>query len=180
MDFHLLSNLVRIELDGATGWVKATRATGEVFLIQPRDALALMTWSQGNAQTLVASQQALDQEVSLYEKSVQGQARPVHLVDPLPAESTSPQTPSSPKRKRRKPLPLPSIQMSQAFPCLLGCRTTTMTAIVDFGAGPSDPWQLYPFCKDHLREVQAEREATGLSLRMIVQHRTQTPSDRKH
>ena len=51
-----------------------------------------------------------------------------------------------------------------------------MKALVDFGAGPSDRWQLYPFCEDHLREVQAEREATGLSLRMIVQHRTQTPS----
>jgi hypothetical protein len=176
VDFHLLSNLVSIELDGATGWVKATRATGEVFLIQPRDALALMAWSQGNAQTLVASQQALDQEVSLYKQSVQGHARPVHLVDPLPAESPSPQTPSSPKRKRRKPLPLPSIQMSQAFPCLLRCRTTTLTALVDFGAGPSDPWQLYPLCEDHLREAQAEREATGLSLRMIVQHRTQSPS----
>jgi len=176
VDFHLLSNLVNIELDGATGWVKATRATGEVFLIQPRDALALMTWSQGNAQTLVASQQALDQEVSLYEKSVQGQARPVHLVDPLPAESTSPQKPSSPKRKRRKPLHLPSIQMSQAFPCLLRCKTTTMTALVDFGAGLHDPWQLYPFCEDHLRAVQAEREATGFSLQIIVQHRTQTPS----
>jgi hypothetical protein len=176
VDFHLLSNLVSIELDGATGWVKAARATGEVFLIQPRDALALMTWSQGNAQTLIASQQALDQEVSLYEKSVQGQARPVRLVDPLPAESTSPQTPASPKRKRRKPLPLPSIQMSQAFPCLLRCKTKTMTALVDFGAGPSDPWQLYPFCEEHLREVQAEREATSLSLRMIVQQRTQTTS----
>jgi hypothetical protein len=177
VDFHLLSNLASIELDGATGWVKATRATGEAFLIQPRDALALMTWSQGNAQALVASQQALDQEVSLYGKSIQGQARPVHLVDPLPAAFTSPQTPSSPKRKRRKPLPLPSIQMSQAFPCLLRCKTTTMTALIDFGAGPSDPWQLYPFCEGHLQEVQAEREATGLSLRMIVQRRTQTSSE---
>lgn len=175
MDFHLLSNLVTIELDGATGWVKATRATGEVFLIQPRDALALMAWSQGNPQTLVASQQALDQEASLYGKSIQGHARPVRLVEPLPTEPTSEQPPSSPKRKRRKPLPIPSIQMSQAFPCLLGCKTTTMTALVDFGAGPHDPWQLYPFCEDHLRAVQAEREATDLSLRMIVQHRTQTP-----
>jgi len=177
VDFHLLSNFVTIELDGATGWVKATRVNGEVFLIQPRDALALMTWSQGNAQTLVASQQALDQEVSLYQKSVQGQAQPAHLVAALPAESTSPQTPLLPKRKRRKPLPLKSIQMSQAFPCLLRYKTTTMTALVDFGAGPPDPWQLYPFCEDHLRAVQAEREATGLSLRMIVQQRTQTPSE---
>jgi hypothetical protein len=175
MDFHLLSNLVTIELDGATGWVKATRATGEVFLIQPRDALALMTWSQGNAQTLVASQQALDQEASLYGQSVRGHARPVRLVDPLPAEPTSEQPPAPPKKKRRKPLPLPSIQMSQAFPCLLGCKARTMTALVDFGDGPSSPWQLYPFCEGHLREVQAEREATGLSLRMIVQHRAQMP-----
>ena len=177
MDFHLLSNLVSIELDGATGWVKATRATGEVFLIQPRDALALMTWSQGNAQTLVASQQEIDQEASLYGKSVQGQARPVRLVEPLPAEFTSEQPPSSPKRKRRKPLPLPSIQMSQPFPCLLGCHTMTMTALVDFGAGPSDPWQLYPLCEDHLREVQAERDTTGISLRAIAQRRTQVPSE---
>lgn len=55
MDFQLLSNLVNIELDRATGWVKATRATGESFLIQPRDLLMLMTWSQGNTQTLMAS-----------------------------------------------------------------------------------------------------------------------------
>jgi len=175
MDFHLLSNLVSIELDGTTGWVKATRATGEVFLIQPRDALSLMTWSQGNAHTLVAAQQALDQEMSLYERSLQGQARPVRLVDPLPAAPPSLEKPPSPKRSRRKPLPLPCIQMSQAFPCLLGCKTRTMTALVDFGAGFHDPWQFYPFCEEHLRAVQAEREATGLSLRVIVQRRTQPP-----
>jgi hypothetical protein len=175
VDFHLLSNLVGIELDRAIGWVKVTRTTGEVFLIQPRDMLTLMTWSQENAPTLVATQQTIDQEVSHYISYVQEQARPIRLIDPLPAEPTSPQTLSSPKRKRRKLLPIPSIQMSQAFPCLLRCKTMTRTALLDFGAGPADPWLLYPFCEDHLRAVQAEREATGLSLRVIVQHQTQTP-----
>lgn len=170
MDFQLLSNIVNVELDAATGWVKATRGTGEVLLIQPRDMLTLMTWSQGNAQALVASQQALDQEVALYEKSVLGQARPARLVEALPTEPPSPPEQPPRKRKRRRPLPLPIIQISQAFPCLLGCKTTTMTALVDFGPGLHDPWQLYPFCEEHLRQVLAEREATGgLSLRMIVE-----------
>lgn len=170
VDFHLLSNIINVELDRATGWVKATRATGEVFLIQPRDIFTLMTWGQGNAQALVASQQALDQEVALYEKSVQGHARPVRLVEALPTESTSRPEAKLRKRKRRRPLPLPIIQISQAFPCLLGCKTTTMTALVDFGPGLSDPWLLYPFCEKHLQAVLAKRDATGgLSLRMIVE-----------
>lgn len=170
MDFQLLSNIVNVELDVATGWVKATRRTGEVLLIQPRDMLTLMTWSQGNAQALVTSQQALDQEVALYEKSVQGRARPVHLVDALPTEPPNQLTQTPRKRKRRRPLPLPIIQISQAFPCLLGCKTTTMTVLVDFGPGFHDPWQLYPLCEDHLQQVLAEREAAGgLSLRMIVE-----------
>lgn len=177
MDFQLLSNFVNIELDGVTGWVKATRATGEVFLIQPRDVLALMTWSQGQAQALVASQQVIDQEASLHANSVQGKAQPVRLVAPLSAESTRQPKPPSHKRKRRKPLPLPSIHMSQTLPCLLRCKTTTMTALVDFGAGPHDPWLLYPFCEEHLRHVLSEREATGLSLRAIVDLLTRpTPS----
>lgn len=177
VDFQLLSNIVNIELDRATGWVKATRATGEVFLIQPRDALALMTWSQGNAQTLVASQQALDQEVALYEKSVQGQARSMRLVEALPTEPTSPPTQAPRKRKRRRPLPLPIIQISQTLPYLLRCKTTTMTALVDFGANLHDPWLLYPFCEEHLQAVLAKRDATGLSLRVIVEQFTgPTPS----
>lgn len=176
MDFQLLSNLVSIELESATGWVKATRATGEVVLIQPRDVLALMTWSQGNAPTLVASQQAIDQEASRNANAVQGQARPVRLVDPLSSPEDPRTTAHTPRKgRRRKPLPLPSLQISQALPCLLHCTTMTMTAVLDFGTGPSDAWLLYPFCEDHLREVQSEREATGLSLRMIVQHRTQPP-----
>jgi hypothetical protein len=180
VDFQLLSNIVNVEMDRATGWVKATRATGETFLIQPRDLLTLMTWGQGNAQALVASQQVLDAEVALYEKFVQGQARPVRLVEALPPEPTSQHRSPSRKRKRRRPLPLPIIQISQAFPCLLGCKTTIMTALVDFGASLHDPWQLYPFCEDHLRQVLAEREATGgLSLRMIVEElRANLPDDR--
>ena len=59
VDFQLLSNFVNIELDTTTGWVKVTRTTGEIYLVQPRDALTLMTWSQGNAQTLIASQQTM-------------------------------------------------------------------------------------------------------------------------
>ncbi len=172
MDFQLLSNFVNIELDTTTGWVKAIRATGETFLIQPRDALALMTWSQGNAQALVASQQAIDTEVALYERSVQGQARPVRLVEVPPPEPTSRPEPKPHKRKRRRPLPLPIIQISQALPCLLRCKTTTMTALVDFGAGLHDPWLLYPFCEEHLRSVLSQQEATGLSLRAIVEQFT--------
>lgn len=171
MDFHLLSNLVTIELDGATGWVKATRATGEVFLIQPRDALALMTWSQANRQTLLASQQAIDQEASLSASSVQGQARPVRLVKALPLQEEPDATARTPRkgRRSRKPLPLPSIQISEALPCLVACKTRTMTALLDFGTGLYAPWQLYPLCEEHLRAVQARREATGLSLRVIVE-----------
>jgi hypothetical protein len=169
MDFQLLSNLTSIELDKTTGWVKATRATGEVFLIQPRDALALMTWSQGNTQTLMASQHAIDQEASLYANSVQGQARPVRLVEALPVEPTRPPAQASRKRRRRKPLPLPTIQISQALPCLASCTIKTMTALLDFGTGPHDPWQLYPLCEKHLQIVLSQREATGLSLRVIVE-----------
>lgn len=171
MDFQLLSNIVNVELDAATGWIKAKQATGEVFLLQPRDMLTLMTWSLGNTQMLMVSQQAIDQE-ALSTNSVQGQARPVRLVETLPTEPASP--PQSPlrKRKRRRPLPLPIIQISQAFPCLLCTFTTlTMTAIVDLNAGHHEPWPLYTFCEEHLQAVLAKRDATGgLSLRMIVEH----------
>jgi len=172
MDFHLLSNLTSIEPDTVTGWVKATRASGEVFLIQPRDLLALMTWSQRNTQTLVASQQALDQEAALSSSSVQGQARPVRPDDALPrAEDQRTPAPMQHKR-RRKPLPIPSIQISEALPCVLLCPTRTMTAVLDFGTGSHAPWLLYPLCEEHLRAVLAQREATGLSLRVIVEQLT--------
>lgn len=177
MNVHLLSNIVSIELDSVTGWVKITRVTGELLLIQPRDLLALMAWSQGNAQALVASQRAIDQEASLSANPAQGQTRPVRLVEALPTEPTSLPEPSPRKRKRRRPLPLPIIQISQALPCLLCTPTTmTMTAIVDLNADRHAPWPLYSFCPDHLRHVLAEREATGgLSLHMIVQRLLQTP-----
>jgi len=172
VDFQLLSNFVTIELDRTTGWVKATRATGEIFLIQPTDALALMMWSQRNAQTLVASQQAIDQEASLSANSVQGQARPVRLVGALPLQEDPDATArTSHKRSRRRiTLPLPSIQISQALPCLVACKTRTMTALLDFGTDLYAPWQLYPLCEEHLHAVQARREATGLSLHVIVEH----------
>jgi hypothetical protein len=171
VDFQLLSNFVNIELDNMTGWVKVTRVTGEVFLIQPRDALALMTWSQGNAHTLVASQQAIDQEASLYANSVQGQARPVRLVEALPLQEEPDATARTSRkgRRRRTPLPLPSIQISEALPCLVACKTKTMTALLDFGTGLYAPWQLYPLCEEHLRAVLSQREATGLSLRVIIE-----------
>lgn len=169
MDFQLLSNLTSIELDKTTGWVKTTRATGEVVLIQPRDLLVLMTWSQGKTHTLMASQHAIDQEASLYANSVQGQARPMRLVEALPTESTNPPAQPSRKRKRRIPLPLPTIQISQPLPCLVSSKTKTMTALLDFGISLHDPWQLYPLCEEHLRTVLAQREATGLSLRVVVE-----------
>jgi hypothetical protein len=173
VDFQPLSNITRIELDKETGWVKVTCLSGEVFLIQPRDLLALTTWSQGNTQTLVASQQAIERQSDLYSHAIQGQARPIRLVDPRPQED--PGT-TLPKVRSRKPLPLPTIHISEALPCLLLCKTMTMTALLDFGTGPHDPWQLYPFCEDHLRQIRSERDATGLSLRALVQQRTQTPS----
>lgn len=171
MDFHLLSNLVSIEFDTATGWVKATRATGEVFLIQPRDVLTLMTWGQGNTQTLMASQQAIDQEASLFANSVQGQTRPVRLVEALLLQEEPDAAVRTPRKGRRRGtlLPLPSIQISEALPCLVACKTRTMTALLDFGTDLSAPWQLYPLCEEHLRAVHARREATGLSLRVIVE-----------
>lgn len=171
MDFQLLSNIARIELDRATGWVKATRISGEVLLIQPRDLLALTTWGQGNTQTLMTSQQAIDQEASLYANSVQRQARPMRLVDLQSVEAMH-TPPASRKRKSRKPLPLPVIQISQALPCLLPCHTTTIMALLDFGAGPHDPWLLYPLCEEHLRVVLSQREATSLSIRVIVEQLT--------
>jgi len=169
MDFHLISNLTSIESDTVTGWVKATRASGEVFLIQPRDLLALITWSQRNMQTLVASQQVIDQEAVLSSSSVQGQARPVRLVDALPRAEDQRTPAPTPRKKRRKPLPIPSIQISEALPCMLLCTTRTMTALLDFGTGSHDPWLLYPLCEEHLRAVLVQREATGLSLRVIVE-----------
>jgi hypothetical protein len=130
-----------------------------------------MTWSQGNTQTLVASQQAIDQETSLYANSVQGKARPVRLVEALPLQEEPDATARTPRKgkRRRTPLPLPSIQISEALPCLVACKIKTMTALLDFGTGLSAPWQLYPFCEEHLRAVLAQREATGLSLRVIVE-----------
>jgi len=175
VDFQLLSNITRIELDRVTGWVKATRVSGEVLLIQPRDLLALMTWGLGNTQTLQASQQAIDQEASLSSHSAQEQARPVRLVDPLrvPEDQRTP-APTPRKERRRKPLPLPSLQISEALPCLLLCTTRTRTALLDFGTGSHDPWLLYPFCEEHQRAVLAQREATGLSLRVIVEQLTRS------
>ena len=172
MDFQLLSNIGRIELDGATGWVRATRVSGEVFLIQPRDLLALAAWSQRNAQMLLDSQQAIDQEAAFYSSSVQGQARPVRLVDALPLSEDQRTPAATPRKRGRKPLPIPSIQISEALPCVLLCTTKTMTAVLDFGTGSYAPWLLYPLCEEHLRAVLAQREATGLSLRVIVEQLT--------
>ncbi len=154
VEFHSVWNIVAIEPDAATGWIKARCATGDVFLLQPRDMLTLMAWSQGNAQTLRDSQQTIDQE-ALSPNAERRQARPV----------------------RRRPLPLPIIQISQALPCLLCTPTTmTMTAIVDLNADRHAPWPLYTFCEYHLQLVLTEREATGgLSLRAIVQRLLQTP-----
>src|SRR5689334_19681169 len=98
-----------------------------------------MTWTQGNTQTLLASQQVIDQEASLSTNSREEQARPVRLVDPLSQDITRLQKSPSRKRKRWRPLPLPIIQMSQALPCLL-CHAMTMTAIVDLNARRHDPW----------------------------------------
>ncbi len=46
VEFHLFCNIVAVELDEATGWIKARCVTGEVFLVQPRDLLTLMTWTR--------------------------------------------------------------------------------------------------------------------------------------
>ncbi len=174
MDFHLLSNLVSVEMDAVTGWVKVTRASGEVFLIQPRDLLTLMTWSQGNMHTLLATQRAIDQEAALYSSSVQGHARPVRLVDSLAVQEEGQNTTTAMpcKKRRRTQLPLPSIQISEALPCVLLCSSKTMTALLDFATSSHDPWLLYPLCEEHLRVVLAQRETTGLSLRVIVEQFT--------
>ncbi len=175
MDFHLLSNLVSVEMDVVTGWVKATRSSGEVFLIQPRDLLTLMTWSQGNTHTLLASQHTIDQEAVLYSSSsVQNHARRVRLLTSFSIQEGKNTTTAIPqKRRRRKLLPFPSLQISEALPCVLECPNRTMTALLDFAASSHDPWLLYPLCEEHLRTVLAKREATGLSLRVIVEQFTE-------
>jgi len=132
MDFQRFDDIATIEID-TTGWVKATRTTGEVFLLQPRDALALMTWSQAHAQILVASQQAIDQTAARSAASERRPARPMHLVETPSRAEPHMLSPTPRKRRRRQPLPFPSIQISQALPCQAGCQRKTMTALLDFG-----------------------------------------------
>ncbi len=77
MHCTLISNLARIERDRVTGWVKATDVSGQVFLIHPHDALALMAWSQGHACKFSDSMAAnyFIESKKLHAKVVAGQPR---------------------------------------------------------------------------------------------------------
>lgn len=50
------------EMDPETHWLKAFRADGDFYLIEPRAALQLGIWSRQRRMDLVQAQKILDQE----------------------------------------------------------------------------------------------------------------------
>ncbi len=49
------------EIDPKTHWIKAFRANGDFYLIEPRAALQLGTWASQRSRDLFEAQEALDQ-----------------------------------------------------------------------------------------------------------------------
>ena len=50
------------EVDPKTHWVKAFRADGDFYLIEPRSAMQLGIWSRERRMDLIQAQEKLDQE----------------------------------------------------------------------------------------------------------------------